>query len=287
MPRILAATDFSLRSQRSVRRAGLVARQCSADLVLVHVVDDDQPAELIELERREAEKFLTEQIASLSELQNLHCRAEIATGEAFDAVLRTAEDHAAELIVMGTHRKQLLRDIFIGTTIERVVRTGPYPVLMVNREVVSPYRRILAAVDMSDPSVHALEVASTLGLTDSREVVVVHAFVAPAKGKLFIADAPRVRLEEHVAGERRKTKLQLAAFLAAHGIRSATWSLRLAEGDAFDVITRAVEAEAPDLLVIGTHGRSGIAKLLLGSVAEKVLRRLDVGILAAPLRQRQ
>lgn len=59
----------------------------------------------------------------------------ILTGDAFDAILRTAEMVSADLIVMGTHRKQLLRDIFVETTIERVIRTGPYPVLMVNTEV--------------------------------------------------------------------------------------------------------------------------------------------------------
>ena len=60
---ILVATDFSTRSQRALRRAGLLARERSAKLTLVHVVEDDQPRSLIELERREASKFLDEQIS--------------------------------------------------------------------------------------------------------------------------------------------------------------------------------------------------------------------------------
>jgi universal stress protein E len=51
--------------------------------------------------------------------------------------LRMAADINTDLIVMGAHRKQFLRDVFVGTTVERVIRTGPYPVLMVNNEVSS------------------------------------------------------------------------------------------------------------------------------------------------------
>ena len=67
---------------------------------------------------------------------------------------------------MGAHRKQLLRDIFVGTTIERVVRTGPCPVLMVNNEAAHSYSRVLAAVDMSDISAHAVQSARALGFFD-------------------------------------------------------------------------------------------------------------------------
>lgn len=92
---------------------------------------------------------------------------------------------------MGAHRKQLLRDIFVGTTIERVVRTGHRPVLMVNNEAAHPYVRVLAAVDTSDPSAGALHSARSLGFFDNAHLTVVHAFEALAKSTLFIADAPR------------------------------------------------------------------------------------------------
>lgn len=160
----LAATDFSSRSQRALRRAGRLARELGSELTLVHVVDDDRPARLVELERREAERYLAELIDALAELRGLDCRLAVVTGDAFDGILRAAESSAADLIVMGVHRKQLLRDIFIGTTIERVIRAGRCPVLMVNNEAERPYRRVLAAVDMVEPSVAAIRAGRALGL---------------------------------------------------------------------------------------------------------------------------
>lgn len=246
---------------------------------MVHVVDDDQPEELVELERREAAKLLNTLIASSSELQGVACSAVVAASEAFDGILRTAERCAADLIFMGSHRKELLRDVFVGTTIERVIRTGSFPVLMVNREVERPYQTALAAVDNSAPSAHALKLAGKLRLLDSLEVAVVHAFTAPAKGKLFLANATAARIEEYVASERLEAIRNLREFFAANGVRDPGWRKYFEEGDAAEAIARLVAETVPDLLIIGAHGRAGLAKLLFGSVAQDALRSLSVDIL--------
>ena len=282
MPNIVAATDFSTRSQRAFRRAGQLARQIGAELTLVHVVDDDQPAAMVASEQREAGKFLDEQIETLDELRGLPCRALLTMGEPFDGILRAAETASADLIVMGSHRKQILRDIFVGTTIERVIRAGPYPVLMVNADPGQPYRSVMAGIDMSEPSAHALKTAIGLGLVNDRSLTVVHAFIAVAAGKLYVANARRDQIDDYIASERHVASEALFAFLKEQGLGNAQWSYRIEEGDAPAVISRAVNETGSDLVVIGTHGRSGIVKLLIGSVAEQVLRNLDVDILAVP-----
>jgi universal stress protein E len=282
MPHIVAATDFSSRSQRAFRRAGLLARQTGADLTLVHVVDDDQPEAMVEFERQEADKFLNEQIDTLAELRGLPCQAVVTTGEAFDGILRAAEKARADLIVMGSHRKQILRDIFVGTTIERVIRAGPYPVLMVNADSGQPYRSVTAGIDMSEPSAHALKTAVGLGMVNDSSLTVVHAFTAVAAGKLYVANARRDQIDDYIASERQVASQALFSFLKDQDLSNAQWAYRVEEGDALAVISRAVKETGSDLVVIGTHGRSGIVKLLIGSVAEEVLRNLDVDILAVP-----
>jgi nucleotide-binding universal stress UspA family protein len=279
---ILAATDFSTRSQRAVRRAGLLAQNTGAELVLVHVVDDDQPQRLVEIETREAERTLGEQISAMAELPRERCRPMVVAGDPFDGILRTAAAMKADLIVMGAHRKQLLQDIFVGTTIERVIRTGPYPVLMVNNEVGQPYRTVLAAVDMSEPSANAVRAAESAGLIGDGRVTLLHAFVSLGKGKMSMAGIERARIDEYVAGERERAMDEFVTFLAESKLADRRWSLRVEEGSAFEVISRVVEEMRPDLLVMGTHGRSGIIKVLLGSVTEEALRSLDVDILAVP-----
>lgn len=283
MPQIVVATDFSLRSHRALRRAGFLARRSAADLAIVHIVDDDQPKSLIDLEVREAKRCLDEQMASLAELRGVRCRPVVATGEAFEGVLRTAKDLSADLIVMGSHRKQLLRDVFIGTTIERVIRTGSYPVLMVNKEAERDYLQALAPVDLSEASAHALATAKTLRVLEGLFITLVYAFLAPAKGKMYVSNASKEQIDAYTAEERAQARGELFEFLAARELQEPKWSYRLEEGGPFEVIERVVAEASPDLVVIGTHGRSGIMKMLLGSVAEQVLRSLDVDILAVPM----
>ena len=279
---LLAATDFSTRSQRALRRAGLIARHSGADLTLVHVVDDDQPRQLVELELREAKRILDDQISAMIELQGVRCRPEVIAGNVFEGILRTAHSMKADLVIMGAHRKQVLRDIFVGTTIERVIRTGPHPVLMVNSEVKRPYGKVLAAVDNTEPSANAIRAARSLGFTGDTHVTLVHAFLPLAKGKMSFAGIDTGSIDEYVADDRVRTAGELVAFLEANELRDQRWSWRIEEGTPFEVISRAVKQTKPDLLIIGTHGRSGIAKVLLGSVTDEVLRSLGVDVLAVP-----
>jgi nucleotide-binding universal stress UspA family protein len=205
----------------------------------------------------------------------------IATGAAHDAIIRIAATMSADLIVMGTYRRQLLRDIIVGTTIERVIRTGSWPVLMANNET-HPYANVMAAVDQSAASADAVRAAVTLGLLANARVTVVHAFDAIAKSKLYLADVPKDHIEAYVEEERKRSVAELQDFMTSLSAPAKSWTPYVVEGEAMPVILQAVETIRPELLVVGTHGRSGVAKVLLGSVAEQVLRTIRIDILAVP-----
>ncbi len=279
--KILAATDFSTRSYRGLRQAGLLARP-GVQLHVVHVVDDDQPAELVSLEKRESERILREQVASIPELRDVDGHPRVIEGDPFDGILRASSEIRADLIVMGAHRKQLLRDIFVGTTIERVIRKGDVPVLMVNNEAQQTYERILAPIDMSDASANALHVGLATGLIGERGATLLHAFSAMGKGKMYIAGSDQAAITRYVADEHQRAMDEMTAFLTANDLNRARWAVQVEEGDPMEIISRAVSTLRPDLLIMGTHGRSGLLKTLIGSVTEQALRSLNVDILAVP-----
>lgn len=279
---IIAATDFSTRSNRALRQAGLLAQSSGARVAIVHVVDDDRPESLLDLEKREAERIISEQIGAMRELQGVDCRAVVSKGSAFRGILQTAETLAADLIVMGTHRRSILRDIFVGTTVERVVRTGPFPVLMVNNEAQRRYENVMATIDMSAASANALRKARRVGLLAGVRTTLLHAFFPMARGKLFIAGADNESMQQYVTDERKRANDELAAFLVANSIEASGWKMTLEEGAPIEAISRAVKLLSPDLLIMGTHGKSNFLKILIGSVAEEAMRTLDVDILAVP-----
>ena len=280
--KILAATDFSTRSHRAVRRAGMLAKATGAELTLLHVVDDDQPPALLQLETREAERILQEQTRAIPDLSERNARTVVVAGDAFDGILRTAMTMAADLVVMGAHRKQLLRDIFIGTTIERVTRLGSFPVLMVNQEPAQQYGTLLGAIDFSEHSATALQHAVSLGLIGEGSVTLLHAFFPYAKSMMVRSGVSQDSIDDYVRSERQLVMDELARFVVGNDLAVPGHSVRVVEGRPFDAIADAVKELRPDLLVMGTHGRSGIVRALLGSVTEEALRSLDLDILAVP-----
>jgi universal stress protein E len=279
---IVVATDFSTRSNRALRQAGLLAQAGDAQLHIVHVVDEDQPADLVRMEEREAARVLAEQIASMPELRGVRCAPVVTTGHAFDGILRVAESVGPELIVMGQHRKQALLDMFVGTTIERVVRGGRYPVLMVNNEAQRDYERIVVPVDMSEASANAIRVALATGLMGEDAATILYAFSPPGKSRMISAGAHPTAINEYVRSENESAVGELTEFLVSSDLGSKRWSLRAEEGPPMHVIDRAVSRTHPDLLVMGTHNRSGWSRALIGSVTGEALRSLKVDILAVP-----
>ena len=238
--RILAATDFSTRSNRALRQAGLLAQRADAQLYIAHVVDDDRPEEFIRSEKREAERLLSEQTNSMPELKNIQPHAKVVVGDPFDGILKVAAEVNADLVVMGSHRKQLL-DVIVGTTLERVLRKGSYPVLMVNNEAQRTYENVLAPVDIVEASIRAVEVAAKLGLIDDRPPTLLHAFTPIAKGKLSLSGADQASIASYVANERQEVLNELVGFFADTLARlPGRPSLRVDEGEAIELISRAV-----------------------------------------------
>jgi nucleotide-binding universal stress UspA family protein len=148
---------------------------------------------------------------------------------------------------------------------------------MVNHEAQRRYENIVAPIDMSGASANALRAALSTGLIAERATLL-HAFSGLAPGKI----SDQAGVDGYVASERRQVMDELAAFLVANDLQRAGWSIRVEQGGPMEIISRVVSAMRPDLLVMGTHGRSALVKTLIGSVTEEALRSLNVDILAVP-----
>jgi nucleotide-binding universal stress UspA family protein len=277
---ILAATDLSSRSDRAVHRAALLVRQFGARLVLLHVVDDDQPTNVVDQRLRQAAMLLDGYANRLAEGVSAVPEVLVRRGNPFHAIVETARERASDLVVMGTHRKRILRDIFIGTTIERVVRTGPTPVLMVNAYPDGPYRQVVLATDMSEASGRAVQAARSLGFLDVGKACVLHAYRSYTDAFLEWTDAGKAEIAAHDAA--REARARLASFTRREGLDDRSYEVVLDEGSPFGAISRTVARRNPDLLVIGTSGRTGLKLQLLGSVADEILRRVDCDVLVVP-----
>lgn len=284
MRSILVATDFSERSDRALRRATLLARTFGASVLLVHVVDDDQPRRIVNAEQQAAGDILEEQAQSLREIDGLNCQSRVVLGEAFEGITRTAREADVDLVIVGPHRRQALRDVFIGTTAERTIRESERPVLMANAAPSGAYRQLLIATDLSACSGHAVQAVTTLGLERDISIAVVHVFDAPASALMTRSSMSKDQIEHYLADERDRATGELTAFLARFKLGAVSTILQPATAPVAQIIWAAAREVSAQLIVVGTHGRSGLAKALLGSVTEEVLRVASRDVLAVPPR---
>ncbi|MEN8718739.1 MAG: universal stress protein [Oceanococcaceae bacterium] len=284
MKTLLVATDFSERSDRALRRASLLARASGAALTLVHVLDEDQPSFYLERMESEASALLERTAASLGESDGLTCDAQVIVADPIVGIRTLVEDRQPDMLIIGPHRRQTLRDLFVGTTAERIIRCVPCPVLMANGSPSGPYRHVLVSADLSPGSNDALRQFGALGLRGSELTSIRHVLSLPEL-RLSMAPAPSAAAQQaQIDAAKATAEVALATLLRDTDM--ADLAVQVIEDGAVpaNALQRLAASEAADLLVMATHGRKGESRYRLGSVTENVLRHSTIDVLVIPPR---
>lgn len=273
--RLLLATDLSPRGDRALDRAIQLAAQWRAELHLVHAIENELLPEVhlrreVAMRRSEAEAL----IAPAARHGRVHVH--LPVGAAATAVVEIARAKRAGLIVMAPAAYDLLASAVLGSTVERVLRHADQPVLVVKRRCFGPYRDILVAVDLSESS--ALALRRALQLFPAARFAVVHAFETP-----FAAFMASAAVEAEVCAAHKKAVAALVATEAKRLGRGAKRPRIMAvveKGSPDEIVFRQLRAERPDLVVLGTHGLTGIRRAVIGSTAERLIETLPCDVLA-------
>jgi nucleotide-binding universal stress UspA family protein len=193
-----------------------------------------------------------------------------------ETIVDYVEDHGVDLVVMGTHGRQGLDRARFGSVAEEVVRTAPAPVLTVRAHAPAttrPVRRILAPIDFSEASETALRHAKEIALTYGAEIDLLHVIDRPSYPSAYGLDSLDFS-GETVLENAENGLADLAEEIVGHEHAKA----EVVYGHPVAGILDYIEDNEIDLLVIATRGRTGLSRLLLGSVAERVLRQSPIPV---------
>jgi nucleotide-binding universal stress UspA family protein len=285
--RILVPIDFSTTADAAETLALRIARALGAELHVVHVrviLEDPLMAEEQQLEisrlmssaHDAGEKALAEGRPDDEEIEiRTHLIRSISAAE---AITEVATDQACDLVVMGTHGRRGIKHLLLGSVAENVVRSVEIPVLTVRPDCrlfeVRP-ERILVAHDFSDQSAEAVRVAAEWAAAFDAEVTLLHVVEPVVYPEFYtinvVSDDVITRLRD------RATEALDAAADDLLGNRPVSTSVVV--GRAADTILSEASSGGFDLVVMGTRGLSGLEQLVIGSVAEAVLRRCPVPLL--------
>ena len=211
------------------------------------------------------------------ELQARTCY-QVILGKPHHALAKYISQCQADLLIVGRHHIEPLRDLFVGTTAERLLRHCDIPLLMVSCDSVAPYLHVMAATDFSRSSHHALQAG--LWVAPEAKVHLVHVCDPPFMGFVrYDQDDLDTLLAEKKARLAQEIASEMSYFLADDD--QSRIQSEVLTGNAQQCLTDAVDLHRPQLMVLGTHGRQGISRLLIGSVATNFLSTLPCDVLVA------
>ena len=282
MDRILVATDFSPRSDRALRRASLIASRVGASLTLVHVVDGDQTQRLVELEREGASAVLADTAATLRASDGIAAEWIVEVDDVDAGILLSAEKISADLIVIGPQRSRF-RDFFVGTTAERVLKRSTRPLLVAIGMPSAPHRSTLLALDFDEASKAAGRAALAMGIFDHTDVVVMHAFDAPAAGMMRQSMQPPADIADYEQSQRADAGEELRALLSELGLPSTCQTVVSLKGSPARAILETANNADSSLIMLGTNQREGFERALIGSVTADVVRDAQRDVLIIPV----
>ena len=271
---ILLATDLSPRSDRALDRALLLAQAWQARLLALTVLEPGGQGDL-QASRQRAERRLRADL----DAADLPLLAQVVPGPVVDTVLQMAEAEDSGLIVTGVARHEALSRMVLGSSVDALARRAPRPLLVVRERARKPYQRVLVSTDFSSVSHFALETAAAW--FPEAQFTLFHAFGNPYP-TLAGMDAAQARSAGHAQAEREAEEFLKTAQLP-QAVRAGL-RLQFVHGDA-GVLLREHGLQHPaDLVVLGTARRSGVARVLLGSVAQRILEQAENDVLVVPAR---
>jgi nucleotide-binding universal stress UspA family protein len=264
LEKLLLATDGSEYSEGATREALRLAKKCSSRLIAVSVVITNLEFEvtmpqIIEKEDRKAREHL-ESIKARASKEGIDCDIAVFHGdEPYQDIVRQASENKVDLIIVGRHGRTGLLRLMMGSVAAKVIGHAPCNVLVVSPTASIEFKNILIATDGSRYSEAAFREAVSIAKRCNSPLIAV---------SVALSDAEIRSAEGNI-----KWAVELAS---QEGIKIEGVT---AIGKPYEAILETAQQKRADLIVVGSHGRKGIERLLMGSVTERVIGHTETAVL--------
>jgi hypothetical protein len=264
LDKILLATDMSLDSEGAIREAIMFASKCSSWIYACMTLETNPEYETIGSSVFEKEEAVAtahlESIKAWAGNEGVSCTTIFHESmDAADAIVNDAVERRVDMIVIGRHGRKGVAKALMGETAAKVITHAPCKVLVVPKAAQIEYRNILVATD---------------GLAQARAAVAEAIAIAKRCGSHIIAlSAMR---DESERAEATQFANEAAEMAKKEGVSAEAVT---PAGRSFKVIVETAGGRAVDLIVMGTYGKTGVKKLLMGSATEKVIGSAGCAVL--------
>jgi len=268
---ILVTIDFSESSSYVIENAIRLAKKFNSQITLMHVITDHHMSSKLDKFIDESVSSKLDKIASDIRAKEIDLRDSIIEhGVPFEKIIEEAQINDYNVIVAGSVKKTENESYKLGTTVEKLIRKNQIPIWVVKPEPIRSIKKILCPVDFSDASLRALHNAISLAQSFEAELSILHVYPSVSYSPMWI--------EIDYIQEKKLLKStqdeEFHVFLEQLDMKDVSYKKVTIEGVDHQEILKFIKGNDIDLLLIGTSGRTGLSRILMGSTTVKVTREL-------------
>jgi hypothetical protein len=264
MEKLMVATDGSKYSENAIREAISLAKICSSNLIAVSVVEtnlefDSVLPQFVEKAEQEAIKHL-ESVKAQATKEGVNCMTIVSLSEEpYQDIVNHASKNNVDMIFMGTHGKTEMKRLMMGSVTARVIGHAPCNILVLPLNAKVECKNVLIATDGSKYSEAAASEALGIAKRCGSSLIVI---------SVASSDAEIVSAKDNV------NKVSEAA--EREGVKTTSV---VTKGKPYEAIIETAKQKKADFIVVGSHGRTGLDRLLMGSITERVIGHAETAVL--------
>src|SRR3990170_8127732 len=273
MEKLLVATDGSKFSKSAIREALNLAKTCSSKLIAVSVVKtnlefEDLVPQVVEKAEREVREHL-ESVKNKALKEGVGCEIVIhRSEESFRDIVNDAAKNKVDMIIIGTHGRTGLKRLMMGSVTAKVIGHAPCKVMVVPLNAKIECKNILIATDGSRYSDAAASEAIGIAKRCGGSLIVISVALSDKEIILPEDDEEMILAKDNV-----KKIVELAE---KEGVKTEGLT---AIGKPYEAIVETSKQKHADLIVVGSHGKTGLNRLLMGSVTERIIGHSESAVL--------
>jgi len=289
LEKILLPTDGSEFSEGAIREAISLAKTCSGKLFAVSVVETNPEYEtiapqLVEKAEKEARQHL-ESIKSSASKEGVDCEIIVRQGEEpYKYIVEEAAKNKVNMIIMGRRGRTGLKRLMMGSVTAKVIGHAPCDIIVVPRAARLECRSILVATDGSRYSEAAVSEAINIAKHCNANLIAISVVLSESMSPMDIVQSqmqPKLIAEKELK-EAENNINKVKELAVKEGVRVTGI---IFAGRPYEAIISTAKERNADLIVVGSHGRTGLERLLMGSVTERVVGHAECAVLVVKIQK--
>lgn len=269
LKRILVATDFSKKSESVIENAIDMAKAFGSEIALTYIIPGDVGSKKAkDLLYGFAEKQLKSLNESIEKRGVATLNPILEVGDFSEKIIESSEKLDVNILFAGAGEKLGDNIPLLGSNAVKIIKKSNKPVFIVKNDSPLNINKILCPIDFSLESKRALKNAITLAHKFNAEIIILNVYdlsdLFPIRNK--------IKMDEHLEYLQKNCENELNEFLKDFTYTGLNVTKEIKQGKPATEILKAIKRHEIDLLIMGTTGKSGINKILLGSVTEKVIK---------------